>query len=201
MSHSHFRLSAATFLFVAALLSAAACSNQPEPARAGPAQSSALKTSPSVSEAAPAPPSAAPSQAAKAAEALAAYRGAFADWETVARSSAQNSYQSPVLADHMSGQALSSVTGQIYVNTDVDHSVSKGAPLLHPTISELVPADDPTQVVINDCVDSTDWLQYTTDGHLYNGVPGGRQKTQALVALSDGAWKVSQLLIQPVGTC
>jgi hypothetical protein len=101
----------------------------------------------------------------------------------------------------MSGQALSTVTNAVYVDTDVKGAVAKGAPILHPTVGKLVPANDPTQVVVNDCVDTSNWLLYTPDGHLYNNAPGGREKTQALVAYSGGAWKVTQLYLQPVGTC
>jgi hypothetical protein len=65
----------------------------------------------------------------------------------------------------------------------------------------MVPASKPTQVLINDCVQTDAWLLYTTDGHLYNNVPGGREKTQALVTLSSGAWKVSKLVMEVDGTC
>lgn len=129
------------------------------------------------------------------------YRAAFADWVTVVSVPSKSDYQNPVLADHMAGQALSSVTSQVYVDTNVKGAVSKGSPVLHPTAGETVPTNDPTQVVVNDCVDTSNWLLYTPDGHLYNNVPGGREKTQALVALSEGTWKVTQLYMQPVGTC
>jgi predicted small lipoprotein YifL len=135
-------------------------------------------------------------------QALAAYRAAFADWASVETMPGKLDYQSPVLARHLSGQALSVVTRSVYVNTAVKGAVAKGTPLLHPTVGEVTPANDPTQVVVNDCVDTGSWLLWTSDGkHLYNDVPGGHQMAQSLVVLSDGAWKVSQLLMQPVGTC
>src|SRR5579862_9494096 len=81
-------------------------------------------------------------------QALAAYRAAFADWVAVESVPSKSDYQSPVLAHHMAGQALSSATESIYVNTSVKGAVSKGVPVLHPAIGELVPAGSPTQVVV-----------------------------------------------------
>jgi hypothetical protein len=134
--------------------------------------------------------------------ALAAYRAAFADWAAISAVPNKSDYQNPQLADHMSGQALEAVTGSIYVNTDVDQAISKGAPVLHPTVAELVPANGPTEVVVNDCVDTSSWLLWTSDGkHLYNDTPGGNRKTQSLVTDVDGVWKVSEMLMQKVGTC
>lgn len=129
-------------------------------------------------------------------DALAAYRAAYADWVTAG---ATSNYRNPVLLNHMSGQALSYVSGVLRVD-QVQGTVGKGAPVLHPTIGQLVPENDPTQVVINDVVDTRSWLQYTTDGHLYNDTPGGCRQSQALVVKKDGLWKVDQFAINKVGT-
>ncbi|WP_344662333.1 hypothetical protein [Catenulispora subtropica] len=138
-----------------------------------------------------------PAEAAQAGQdAVAAYRAAFADWQTAG---ATSNYQDPVLTHHMSGQALSYVSGALRVD-QVQGSVSKGAPVLHPTIGQLIPPNDPTEVVINDVIDTRPWLQYTTDGHLYNDTPGGCRQTQALVVKKDGVWKVDQFAINKVGT-
>jgi hypothetical protein len=136
------------------------------------------------------------------AQALTSYRAAFADWAAVTAVANKADYQNPRLADHMSGQALETVTQSVYVNTNVDQAITKGAPVLHPSVGEVVPANDPTQVVVNDCVDTSNWLLWTSDGsRLYNNVPGGHRKTQSLVVYANGAWKVSQLYMQKVGTC
>jgi hypothetical protein len=189
------RVAAAGALATAATM-LAACGSQ------GGTQTLPTSGSTSASTSPPASPAVSSSQAAAAAQqALATYRAAFADWVAVESVPGKMDYHDARLDDHLSGQALDMVVKAVYVNTNVDGGVTKGAPVLNPTIGELVPANAPTQVVINDCVQTDSWLVYTTDGHLYNDVPGGRQKTQALVAYSAGAWKVSQLYIQKVGTC
>lgn len=187
------------------ILSAAACgsssgksSAQPTPSNAHVASgsdspsSSASGTAPSGSAGSP---TGSPDSAAQAA--VASYRAAFVDWQTAG---ATSDYQSPVLADHMSGDALSFVTRTMYINK-TKGAVTKGRPELSPTVGQMVPANAPTQIVINDCIREQSWLLYTTDGHLFDNVPGGNHKSQALVKYSAGAWKVDQLLIQPVGTC
>jgi hypothetical protein len=121
----------------------------------------------------------------------------YADWVAAA---ATSNYQEPALSQHASGSTLSKITRALYVDK-TEGTVGKGQPVIHPTAAQAIPAGDPTQVVVDDCFDDSNWLQYTTDGHLYNNVPGGRHKTQALVVKSAGSWKVDQLAVQAVGTC
>jgi hypothetical protein len=191
---------AAVGVLCVALASVAACGSGGAGALPAASGGSAVPVPASTNSA---PPSGTSAQAAGAARAaLAAYRAAFADWVAVESVPSTSDYQSPVLTRHMSGQALSSATESIYLNTSVKGAVSKGVPVLNPAIGQLVPAAAPTQVVVNDCVDTTSWLLWTADGkHLFNDVPGGRQKTQALIALVGGAWKMTQLHMQKIGTC
>lgn len=187
---------AAGFTAAALLASVAACGGQSGPA-ALPAASGATPTT-----AASATTGDAPQATAAVKQAVAAYRAAFADWAAVTAVASKADYQNPRLADHMTGQALSQASSTIYVDTNVDQAVSKGSPILHPTVGELIPTNNPTQVVVNDCVDTSSWLLWTSDGKsLYNKTPGGHRKTQSLVAYANGAWKVSQLYMQSVGTC
>jgi hypothetical protein len=135
------------------------------------------------------------------AQALAAYRAAFAAWAALVAVADPHDYQSPVLAEHMSGQALSTVTGQVFIDINTRGAVSKGVPVLHPTVGQLIPANNPTQVIVNDCVNTSSWLLYTTDGHLLDNIPGGLEKTQSLMVLTNGVWKMNQLYMQEPGTC
>lgn len=201
---SNRNMAAAAVLVAGAIVSAAGCAGSGDKAAAGsaPASSSpsaaapASSGSPTPSGSATAPSASSPQAAQAGQDALAAYRAAYADWVAVG---ATSNYQDPVLTHHMSGQALSYVSGTLRVD-QVQGSVSKGAPVLHPTIGQLIPTSDPTQVVINDVIDTRSWLQYTTDGHLYNDIPGGCRQSQALVVKKDGAWKVDQFAINKVGT-
>lgn len=186
---------------IALLASATACGSQSGPSELPTASSGGATTAP-LGSAAPSASGMSSQAAAAQQQALAAYRAAFADWTAVTSVASRADYQNPRLADHMTGQALSQASSTIYVDTNVDQAVSKGAPVLHPTMGELIPANNPTQVVVNDCVDTSSWLMWTSDGkHLYNSTPGGRRKTQSLVAYAGGVWKVSQMYMQNVGTC
>lgn len=201
MSHARMRRRvAAAGVFAAALTSVAACSSQggatalPSGSGTFPAPSSASST--------PSPTGTSAETAKVTQQALTAYRAAFADWTAVESVAGKADYQNPRLADHMTGQALQQATGTVYVDTNVDQAVSKGSPVLHPTVGELIPTNNPTQVVVNDCIDTSSWLLWTSDDkRLYNDTPGGRRQTQSLVIYADGAWKVSQMYMQQVGSC
>jgi predicted small lipoprotein YifL len=203
MIHVRMRRRAAVGLGAAVLLaSVAACGGQSGPAALPSASADSATTTAPPSTAAPSVSGTSAQAAAAVQQALAAYRAAFADWTAVEAIPSKADYQNPQLADHLTGAAFSYVTGAVYVNTNVDGAVAHGKPvLLNPTVGQMVPASKPTQVLINDCVQTDAWLLYTTDGHLFNNVPGGREKTQALVTLSGGAWKVSKLVMEVVGTC
>lgn len=198
------RRAAASAAVVAMLASAAACGSQ-SAGTGALANPTGLPTPTSVASGSAALSPSATGTSAQAAEAAAhaldAYRGAFAAWVAVASVPSKADYQNPVLAEHMSGQALSSVTGQVFIDTSTEGGVSHGNPVLHPTIGELIPADAPTQVVVADCVDTSSWLLYTPDGRPYDDIPGGHDKTQALMVLANGVWKLDQLYMQHPGTC
>lgn len=188
------RHAVAAGLSAAALLVSLAACSQSSPAALPAAAPGSTTAAPAVSSAS--------AQAGAERQALAAYRGAFADWAAVEAVADKADYQNPRLAEHLTGAALSYVTGAVYINTNVKGAVAHGQPVLeHPSVVQVSPTSDPTQVVINDCVQTNAWLLYTPDGHLYNDVPGGPDKTQALVTASGGTWKVSQLIIQKNGTC
>ena len=130
--------------------------------------------------------------------ALAAYRGMIADWAAAGLTSY---YQDPALAHHMSGSALSQVTRHLAVEQSAG-AVVLGSPVLSDiAFGQEVPAGDPTEIVINSCLDDSNWLEYTTGHLLYNKTPGGRHKTQALAEETSGTWKISQYVSDGVGTC
>lgn len=187
---------------LAIVVSVAACGSRSE--AGAPPLTAGAPTSPEPLSTASSPaPTVTSGQAeALAQKALSVYRAAFADWSAVEAIPDKDDYHNPRLADHLTGAALSYVTGAVYVNTSVKGAVARGNPvLLHPTVGQMTPVVNPTQILVNDCVQTDNWLLYTTDGHPYNNVPGGKEKTQALVTEINGAWKVSQLVMQTTGTC
>ena len=131
-------------------------------------------------------------------DAIAAYN---AMWRDMASAALTADYQSPQLAQHAAGDALSVLTRGVYTNQRRG-IVVKGQPVTHPTVTSLKPTDKPTSAVISDCFDDTNWLNYlAASGELQNDVPGGRHQTTATVDEAGGAWKVTQLQVGAVGTC
>ena len=130
-------------------------------------------------------------------EALAAYRGMWADMVVAARTA---DYQDPILAQHASGAALSVLVQGLY-SYKQQGLVGMGTPVTHPTITSLTPAADPTQANVSDCFDDTHWLAYKATGGLANNVPGGHRQVSAVVTDLDGIWKVTQLDTGAEGSC
>ena len=78
--------------------------------------------------------------------------------------------------------------------------VTKGAPIDHPTVASVDPANDPTTVMIDDCGDSSNWLKYR-NGQRFD-TPGGRRSITAEVKKQpDGFWKVTQFAVDALGSC
>lgn len=129
-------------------------------------------------------------------DALAAYEGMMADWTAVSKTS---NYQDPTLTRHTSGAALSELVRTVAA-AQAEGLVSKGQPVDSPRVVKLTPSGAPTEAILADCADGTDWLQYRTDGTRVPGV-GGRHAADAQVDDIDGVWKVTKFVFHPAGTC
>lgn len=132
-------------------------------------------------------------------DALAAYRGMWQDFVVAGRTS---DWQSPALGNHATGVALQIMSRGLYS----DHYkglVTKGEPILNPSVSSAEPADAPTKIVVTDCGDSTNWLKYRKDtGEPADDEAGGRRLINAIVEKqSDGSWKVSDYGVHEEGSC
>ncbi len=146
--------------------------------------------SPAVSSSLPAPVM--PGDAA-----LAAYRGMFDDWVAIA---VTGDYQNPRLARHTSGRALSLIYKGVYKDRESGLH-SQGHPEISPKITAMTPQGSPDRASVSDCVDTSSWLSYRSNGEVQSDPPGGRHSVQALALKKDGVWKIDQLVIQNVGTC
>lgn len=128
---------------------------------------------------------------------LDAYRAMWADLVSAARTS---DYQSTLLSQHASGQLLTLFV-QGLARDQLHGIVTRGQPVLHPVVTSLSPADDPTKANVTDCFDDTHWLEYRTAGGLAKNTPGGRRATTAQLVKHAGTWKVTQLVVGKTGTC
>ncbi|WP_328869646.1 hypothetical protein OHT76_05735 [Streptomyces sp. NBC_00287] len=144
-------------------------------------------------------PSSVPLAYAAKEQAKAAY---VAMWQDMAQAGRTSDWRSPKLATHATGDALSVMSRVLYA----DHRnglVSKGGPKNHPEVTLASPSARPSTVMISDCGDSTDWLQYRKDtGELADDEPGGRRAITAEVKrMEDGTWKVTRFAVERLGSC
>jgi hypothetical protein len=121
-------------------------------------------------------------------------------WSDMVTASQTSDYKSPLLSEHASGSALSVLVQGLAKNQALG-IVTKGKPVLHPQVTSLTPAADPTQATITDCFDDTHWLEYKSTGGLVDNTPGGRRATTAILVDTNGSWTVTQLAVQATGTC
>jgi hypothetical protein len=123
-------------------------------------------------------------------------------WLNMAAAAETSDWQSPLLSEYATGNALTTMSRGLYANHAVGR-VSRGRPTLSPTVAGVEPSDAPTRVQISDCGDSTNWLQYdAATGVLVDDVPGGRRAISAVVdKQADGSWAVSDFAVQELGTC
>ncbi|MET8983195.1 hypothetical protein ABZX85_47255 [Streptomyces sp. NPDC004539] len=130
--------------------------------------------------------------------ASAAYVGMWRDVAEVARTS---DWKSPKLARYTTGDALSVISRSMYA----DHRnglVTKGEPKNYPKVISAEPEENPREVLISDCGDSTNWLKYRRDsGELADDTPGGRRAITAEVKKGAGGWKVARFAVEAVGSC
>jgi hypothetical protein len=183
----------ATLIAVTAVLALAGCRST---SSATPVSGSSPTASPPGTSAAPRPVS--PLDVART-QALTTYVDMWQDFSAAASTS---DWQSPGLSQHARGLALSTMSRGLYAD-HYNGLVTRGEPILHPTVSSIQPADNPTTAMITDCGDSTHALKYRADnGQPADDGPGGHRLINATVQKQpDGEWKVSDFGIEAVGSC
>jgi hypothetical protein len=138
-----------------------------------------------------------PSTASVTATVINDYRTMWANLVSAARTS---NYQSKLLPQHATGDALSLLVQGLAKDRELG-IVTKGQPVLQPSVSSLTPAANPTKASIADCFDNTHWVEYKTNGTLQKNAPGGRRATTAELVPMGGTWKVTELSVRAKGTC
>ncbi|ORT46920.1 hypothetical protein KBI5_22570 [Frankia sp. KB5] len=187
---------ASGLLYVAVAVVVVSCSSggDSEPSPGPVASTGGARSSPATSVS-PSPTS--PADAAGQ-RAIAAYVGL---WKAMAEASHTSNWQSPDLVRYASGSALQVLSGSLYAD-HLNGFVSRGEPVLHPQVTSVSPSEAPTTVMLSDCADSTNWLQYRTDGTLVDDEPGGRRLVTSEVRLhEDGSWRVTRFAVEDLGSC
>ncbi|TDD67225.1 hypothetical protein E1293_38260 [Actinomadura darangshiensis] len=126
-----------------------------------------------------------------------AYRGMWSVYVDAAKTS---EYESPKLARYAAGQAHSSLVSGLYANHERG-VVVRGTPRLSPRVISLTPVDQPTLAEVKDCADDSRWRTYDGSGRLVGSKPAGKRQVDGTLRLFNGAWKVTELLVEKEGTC
>jgi hypothetical protein len=145
----------------------------------------------------PPPTSKPPTRATASGAVLSAYREMWADLVIAADTS---DYQSPLLPEHATGDALTLLV-QGLARDQLHDIVTRGVTLHHPVVTSLSPATDPDRATVGDCFDDSKWIEYTTSGKRAENAPGGRRRTTADLTKVGGTWKVSELTVNATGSC
>jgi len=142
-----------------------------------------------ASEAGPSP-SVSPTPAAEA-RALDAYRGLMA---AVVEGSHEGADDHPDLAWYAKGQALSLTQDWL------DGTTAKGAPGLKPKVVEKDLDGDPPTIVVEDCMDGSEWQIVDDGGEDLPDADKPRPAT-ATVTQEQGTWQVGKLWFGEFGDC
>lgn len=123
-------------------------------------------------------------------------------WTDFAAAGTTSDWQSPRLGQHATGVALDKLSQSLY-GDNYRGLITKGEPVLSPSVSIMEPDGDPKKITVTDCGDSSNALKYRTDnGQLADDKPGGRHLINAVVEKqADGSWKVSDFGVHEVGSC
>lgn len=123
-------------------------------------------------------------------------------WHDFVVAGTTSDWQSTSLGQYATGIALTNMSRGLYADHD-NGLITKGEPVLNPSVSSVDTPAAPKKIIINDCGDSTHWLKYRADnGQLADNTPGGRQSINAIVEKqADGSWKVTDYGVHDVGTC
>ncbi|MEZ0107911.1 hypothetical protein ABH920_001903 [Catenulispora sp. EB89] len=151
-------------------------------------------------------PSASPSTAAASgatdqarSDALNAYTGMLTDTTVAARTA---DWKDSALTHHATDQALSELVSILYQEQS-QGLVSRGALVSHARVVQVSSGTPPTAAMIEDCADTAPWPEVDpkTGRPPAGAASGGKRLIRARVAEADLVWRVTDLAINPIGSC
>jgi ketosteroid isomerase-like protein len=132
------------------------------------------------------------------AQAMTAYDGM---WQAMATAGQVPDPDAPELRRYATGDALARVVAAL-VSYRENGQVTRGRPVSHANVASATPPDDPAEVNIVDCGDSTNWTTHTkATGEQISPDPRGRRRITAVVKKIDGSWKVAAFNVREIGSC
>ncbi|MEU8075950.1 hypothetical protein AB0B31_10910 [Catellatospora citrea] len=172
---------------LAAAVFLAACGPRTEPPPAPPqASGSAPGASPSTAD-----------RASAQRDAVAAYVGMWRAYESAA---ADGDTSGAATSRYATGNALDLINRAVHAIVK-DGLRAQGTSVLAPQATDVRGADHPTEVRVEDCMDTSNTRLVKVDGSKYPDSPGGRRKMIATVRLGDSGWQVVSFGLGGVGTC
>ncbi|MFC0531356.1 hypothetical protein [Phytohabitans kaempferiae] len=121
-------------------------------------------------------------------------------WTTYARAGATADPHAPDLERYATGLALTTLRNGLAGYRKRGQRL-KGNLITSPRVHSASPSHDPSTVTVADCMDTSDFLVYRSDGRLADDEPGGRRAALATVVHGPAGWRVASFGIQEVGSC
>ncbi|MCH7229923.1 hypothetical protein L0U85_03480 [Glycomyces sp. L485] len=123
-------------------------------------------------------------------------------WQAISEAAAIPDPEYAVLPDVASEQALDGAIAMIQEQVDEGTRADGVITLSDTTVVERTPEDQPTQIVIESCVDtSTAVIVDIESGTPVSDATYGRRYAKAVVLLDDDRWYVRAIHTEEVGTC
>ena len=127
---------------------------------------------------------------------LAAYTGMWSA-VAVARENPDGAHD---VARYATGPALAAVSQLLAADAQLGRRTT-GRPGLTPLVLVLMPPARPVKARVRDCCDTTRWITYQSSGQRAPGEVYGRRQVDAVVKVADGRWRVTEFVMNGVGTC
>ncbi|WP_155830131.1 hypothetical protein [Glycomyces tenuis] len=122
-------------------------------------------------------------------------------WRTVAESGEVPDPNYGSLVQVASGAALETARSLAQDALDAGERAT-GAPSHTAEVTEAYPESNPYHFVIEDCMDSTEWIVVDAEtGEPVEGEEYGTREVEALVEHIDDRWIVSEVVLRELGTC
>ena len=117
-------------------------------------------------------------------------------WADLVTAAETSDYQSPLLPEHATGDALTLLV-QGLARDQLHDIVTRGVTVHHPEVTSLSPAGRSRPGPPSPTASTTaQWIEYTTSGKRAKNAPGGRRTTTADLTKIGGTWKVSELTVE-----
>lgn len=131
-----------------------------------------------------------------AVEAIEAY------WRVVDEAGAIPDPNYEALSDVAQGQAFDGAVAMVQEQLDEGTRVDGGITLSKTTVVDRDPEDQPTEIVVETCVDnSTAVIVDTESGVPVDDATYGRRQARAVVLLGDEGWYVRAINTEEIGSC